>query len=110
MGLNEILAKRVEESLRGQRGITQKRMFGGLCFLHHGNMLCGIDNKGQLMVRVGSEQYEKALTMKHVKKMDFTGKPLKGMIYVKPGGIKSEKDIDKWVAMGLKFTGTLPRR
>ena len=60
MACDEKLAKRVEAVLNDKGGITRRKMFGGLCFLHNGNMLCGVDNKNNLMVRVGPEQYEAA--------------------------------------------------
>lgn len=110
MGFDEKLAKKVEVSLKGKRGITNKKMFGGLCFLHNGNMLRGVDNKSRLMVRVGPEQHEKIMKLKHAKKMDFTGKALKGMIYVGAEGTKTTRDITRWVDMGLNFTKTLPKK
>ena len=110
MAFDEKLAARIETIFDGNRGITKKEMFGGLCFLHFGNMLCGVDNKSQLMVRAGAEQYEKALAMKHASKMDFTGRPLKGMVYVAPEGIKTKRDLTKWLNMGLRFTETLPKK
>lgn len=61
-----------------------------------------------LMVRVGPEKYEKALSEKHVKAMDFTGKPLKGYVYVEPLGFKTEKIFKKWIERGIEFVKTLP--
>jgi len=92
MSYNEFLATRILESLKGIKGITQKKMFGGLCFLHNGNMLCGIV-KEKLVARVGPVAYESALKQNYTKPMDFTGKPLKGMVYVIPKGIKSNTNL-----------------
>ena len=108
MALDEKLNDRIRQVLKGKRGITEKKMFGGLCFMHNGNMLCGCDLKNGLSVRVGPEQYEKALGLKHVREMDFTGKPLKGLIFVNEDGYKSKKALERWVEMGLQFTKTLP--
>lgn len=110
MAVDEGLAERVGDCLKGRHGVSQKRMFGGLCFMHRGHMLCGIDNRGRLMVRIGPDQYEKALGMTHAGPMDFTGRPLKGMIYVEPAGFRTKRAMMKWIAMGLKFTGSLPPR
>lgn len=110
MAFDEKLAARIETILEGTIGITNKKMFGGLCFLHNGNMLCGVDNKSQLMVRVGPDQYEQALAKNHAIEMDFTGRPLKGMIYVAPEGLKTKRDLTKWLDMGLRFTQTLPKK
>lgn len=101
-------AERVRNALARTRGITEKKMFGGLAFLHHGNMCCGVlDDK--LVVRVGPNAYDAALTRKHVKAMDFTGKPLTGFIYVLPSGIKRAEQLRRWVDAGLSFTRTLPK-
>lgn len=110
MAYDEKLAEKVRRILKGKRGISEKKMFGGLCFLHHGNMLCGVDNKSRLMVRVGADNYPKALKTKHAREMDFTGRPLKGMIYVDPEGTRNKAGLTKWIEMGLNFTRTLPRK
>lgn len=82
-------------------------MFGGLSFLLRGNMCCGIAG-GELMVRVGPDAYPKALARKHVRPMDFTGKPLKGYVYVAPPGIRSQRQLRAWVEQGLAFARSLP--
>ncbi len=110
MAYDEKLAERVEAALSDNEGITRRKMFGGLCFLHNGNMLCGVDNKNNLMVRVGPEQYKAALKLEHATEMDFTGKPLRGMVYVRPGGFKTDQALGKWIGMGLGFTSTLPAK
>ncbi len=110
MPVDEKLIERVEKALHRKRGITQKKMFGGICFLHNGNMLCGVDNKSRLMVRVGPEKYEAALKRKHARKMDFTGKPMKGMIYVDSPGVKSVDLAKKWIEFAMEFTKTLPHK
>jgi TfoX/Sxy family transcriptional regulator of competence genes len=82
-------------------------MFGGLSFLLRGNMCCGIA-KGELMVRVGPDAYEKALARKHARPMDFTGKPLEGYVYVAPPGTRSRRDLQGWIEQGVAFARTLP--
>jgi len=109
MPYDENLAKRIESILKSRREVTQKKMFGGFCFLLNGNMLCGI-NGHKLMVRVGQQNYEFALKQKHVTEMDFTGKPLKGMIYVLPDGMKRKDSLKKWVNMCIEFVSTLEKK
>jgi len=109
MPYDENLAKRIESILRSRREVSQKKMFGGLCFLLNGNMLCGI-NGHKLMARVGQENYEFALKQKHVTEMDFTGKLLKGMIYVLPDGMKRKDSLKKWVNMCIEFVSTLEKK
>jgi len=109
MPYDENLAKRIESILKSRRKVTQKKMFGGLCFLLNGNMLCGI-NGDKLMARVGQVNYEFALKQKHVTEMDFTGKPLKGMIYVLQEGIKRKDSLKKWIDICIEFVGALPKK
>ena len=101
------LEERVSTLLKNTRLIKIKKMFGGICFMHKGNMLCGIDNS-RLMVRVGPEQYEASLKLKHAKVMDITGKPMKGFIFVNEEGYKTNRALSKWIDLGLNFTSTLP--
>lgn len=108
MAHDEKLNQRIREVLKGKRAITEKNMFGGLCFFHHGNMLCGADSKNGLMVRVGPCQYEKVLQLKHARKMNITGLPMKGLIFVGHDGYKTKSLLKKWVERGLTFTKTLP--
>ena len=84
MAYDERLAQRVREELADRPGYAEKKMFGGLCFLLRGNMCCGVGKDG-LMVRVGPEQYESALADDHARQMDFTGRPMKGFVFVHPG-------------------------
>lgn len=109
MAHDEKLNKRLQEVLKGKRGITEKNMFGGLCFMHYGNMLCGADLKHGLSVRVGPEQYEKVLKLKHARIMDITGVPMKGLVFVNMEGYKTKVALSKWVDRGLAFTKTLPK-
>ena len=78
MPYDEALAERIRAVLKHRRGITEKKMFGGLTFLLHGNMFCGVADR-ELMVRVGPDAYEQALARWHTREMDFTGRPLKGV-------------------------------
>lgn len=106
MGHDEALEKRVRNVLKTTKQVKVKKMFGGIVFMHRGNMLCGID-KNRLMVRVGPEQYNSVIKMKNAEEMDITGKPMKGFIFVYPVGLKTLKDLKKWIQLGLNFTETL---
>ncbi len=110
MAYDDKLCGRIREVLEGQQGITEQNMFGGVCFLHHGNMLCGCDLKHGLSVRVGPDQYDKALQLKHAREMDLTGVPLKGLIFVDVDGYKTKRTLAQWIDRGLAFAKTLPRK
>lgn len=103
------LASRVREVLAARNDVTEKRMFGGLCFMVRGHMCCGIDSSN-FMLRVGPGQYEKALNQRHARPMDFTGRPLKGFVYVVPDGLKTRRDLARWIGMGLTFVESLPAK
>ena len=107
MVYDEKLAERVRVALAERGDVSERKMFGGLCFLVGGNMACGIV-KDELMVRVGSEGYDAALAAKHARPMDFTGRPMKGMIYVGADGLKTKAGLQKWVGKGAAFAGGLP--
>ncbi len=109
MAYSEKLSKRIEDILKPHDGITKKKMFGGICFLHYGNMLCGI-NEDKLMARVGPDKYEDCLEYTYCTEMNFTGKPMKGMVYVSEQGIKSKESLNKWINLCMKFVGSLPKK
>ncbi len=109
MAYNEDLAQRVRSVLKRRRGISEKKMFGGLAFLVRGNMSCGVvDN--ELMARVGPIAYEAALKERHARPMDFTGKPLKGFVYVSEKGVSTDKGLKKWVDRAVEFARSLPAK
>ena len=107
MAYDEGLAQRVRELLAEQDGVSEKRMFGGLAFLIRGNMCVGIV-KDSLMVRVGPDAYPRLVEEPHARRMDFTGRPMKGLLYVDPDGVESDADLRSWVGHGLAFAGSLP--
>jgi TfoX/Sxy family transcriptional regulator of competence genes len=82
-------------------------MFGGLAFSMNGHMFCGVV-KNDLMVRVGEEAAAAALKQPHTRPMDFTGKPMKAMIYVDAGGLGSDESLRPWVESALQFVKKLP--
>lgn len=107
MAYDEGLAERIRGVLNDQPGTTEKRMFGGIAFLVKGHMSVGIV-QDKLMVRVGPEVYERVLRERHARKMDFTGRPMKGFVYVVPSGYESDADLQRWVGMGVQYVLGLP--
>lgn len=105
MAYNEELAARVRKALAGSTEITEKKMFGGLTFMLGGSMCCGIV-KDDLVVRVGPDSYEDALAESNARPMDFTGHPLKGMVYVEPEGYRTDKALATWVRRGVDFAAS----
>lgn len=107
MAYDEHLAARVREILSDREGVTSKQMFGGIAFMLSGNMACGVI-KDDLCLRLGEELGEQALAEPHTRLMDFTGKPMKGFVYVSPEGTERDGDLRRWVERAVAFASTLP--
>jgi TfoX/Sxy family transcriptional regulator of competence genes len=107
MAYDEGLAQRIREHFEERPDVVEKKMFGGLCFLVRGHMACGIV-KDTLMGRVGPDKYEACLAREHASEMDFTGRALKGMVYVAPEGIEDDGDLAEWLGLCTAFVESLP--
>lgn len=102
MAYNEKLASRVREVLRDQRKVEEKRMMGGLTFMVNNKMCVGILND-DLMARIGPDVHEAALERNGCREMDFTGKPMKGFVFIGPEGTKGKKELGYWLSLALNF-------
>jgi TfoX/Sxy family transcriptional regulator of competence genes len=103
--LREILSGEVMDS----EGVTIKdrRMFGGLAIIVNGHMCCGVVGR-KLVVRVGRNEYEQALSQPHAHHMDFTGRAMLGFVYVDPAGFRSNTQLRVWIRRSLDFVLSLP--
>ena len=108
MAFNEKLAERIRVELEGMP-FVEKKMFGGVGFLIHGNMACGV-HKEDMIVRVDPAKHEKLLKKASAKVFDITGKPMKGWLMVGPEGYKTKKQLSAWVKEGVEFALTLPAK
>jgi hypothetical protein len=104
---NEWQADRIRR-LFIEKGIlyTERKMMGGLCFMVNDKMCCGLlqkNNTDLLMARIGPEAYEKAVLKPSVKPMDFTGRPMKGYIFVEADGIDLDSDLEYWIQYCLSY-------
>jgi TfoX/Sxy family transcriptional regulator of competence genes len=109
MAYDEGLAERVRRMLRRKRGVTERRMFGGLAFLLHGNMCCGVLDR-DVVLRLGSDGATRALSDPRTRPMDFTGRPLRSMVYVGPAGYRSDADLRAWIDRAVAYARSLPPR
>ena len=107
MAYDETLAGRIREALAHERGVEEIKMMGGLCFMVAGHMALGIVGE-ELMVRVGPEGYDRALSRAHAREMDFTGRSTRGFVFVSPAGIKTKRSLASWVAPAAAFAKSLP--
>jgi TfoX/Sxy family transcriptional regulator of competence genes len=109
MAYDEALAARIRTALADDPALTEKRMFGGLAFLHRGLMFVGISGN-KLMARVGKDNYTDSLARSHVREMDFTGKPMQGYVYVEPPGLRSDQELRFWLQRCQQFVSSLPAK
>lgn len=107
MAYDEALEKRLRSAFSDYSDVEVKKMFGGLCFMVSKHMCCGIVGD-RLMARVGPKKYSECLSEEHVHEMDFTGKAMKGMVYVSARGTAKDADLKKWVERGAQFVLSLP--
>lgn len=112
MAFSDYLAERVRQRLKGAGPIEEKKMMGGLIFMVNGKMCIGVDidkktGDDRLMVRVGKLNYEELLRKKGSKKMDFTGKPMRGFLFLNPDAFDEDTDLDFWVEKALEFNRLL---
>ena len=109
MAFDEQLAERIRHQLGKRRGVTEKKMFGGVAFLVNGNLCCGVHGQ-ELIVRLDPEQTEQALSKPHTRVFDLTGRPMKGWILVQPKGLATQAALSKWIRVGMKYTSSLPAK
>ena len=109
MAFDEGLAERIQHLIGGERDLTERKMFGGLCFMVNGNMCFGIVGS-DLMVRVGGGAYDEAVSLPHAREMDFTGRSMRGMVFVADDGVSEDDDLMAWLRRGLDFARSLPAK
>lgn len=109
MAFDSSLAERVRKALGTRAGISERRMFGGLAFLVDGKMFIGVRNSS-LMARVGPEHHQDALAMPGVRVMDFTGRPMKGYVYIDPPAIADDSQLAAWVSWCVQYVAGLPAK
>ena len=107
MAYSDTLAERVRHLLSAERPVSERQMFGGLAFMLRGHMCCGIQGE-RLMARVGPELYNEALKWPHARPMDFTGKPIRGFLYVQPSGLKTAAQLRRWISASVAYVRSVP--
>lgn len=106
MAYDERLADRIRRVLEGVDGVSERKMFGGITFMVDGHMACGVVGH-DLMLRLGAAGADEALQREHVRAMDFTGRPLTGMVYVAPAGVRGTA-LRAWVGEAVAYARSLP--
>ena len=109
MAYDEDLALRIKTALGRRPGLTEKKMFGGIGFLLHGNMCCGV-YKTELILRVDPSTSDELASREHVRPFDITGRPMRGWLMVGGPELGSPAGVAKWVAMATTYVATLPKK
>lgn len=102
MAYNEHLANRVREALIRKRNVVEKKMMGGLTFMVNDKMCIGI-LQDDLMLRIDPNVYELALEQRGCREMNFTGRPMKGFVFVSEDGYRKAKDFNYWINLALEY-------
>jgi TfoX/Sxy family transcriptional regulator of competence genes len=110
MAYDEELANRIRELVALEPGLTEKRMFGGLAFLIDGNMSVAASGRGGLLVRVGPERAAKAEARPHAATAVMRGRPMTGWVRVEDAGVRTKRELERWVRESVAFARTLPAK
>lgn len=103
MAFDEQLATRVRGFFKQRKvAFEEKRMMGGLCFMVNDKMCVGVE-KNRLMARIDPEDYDDALRRKGCKPMDFTGRPMRGFVFVNLAGLATDSELNGWLKLALEF-------
>ena len=108
MAYDEDLANRVRELVQAEDGVTEMRMFGGLAFLIHGNMAVSASGQGGLLLRVDPAETEALVTDPVAHRFEMRGRQMNGWLRIDPEGLKSSRQLQRWVARGLAYARSLP--
>ena len=109
MPFDQGLAERVRDLVGKSAGLSERKMFGGLCFMVQGNMSFGVVGS-ELMVRVGPDSYADALALPHRGKWTLRAVRCRGMVFVSEDGISEDEDLEHWLQRGMAFAGSLPAK
>ena len=109
MAFSQALAERIRQRLARRKNVEEKKMFGGVGFLLHGNMLVGVW-KDSLIVRLGPDEGDEALLEPHVKEFNITGRAMKGWVLIAPAGVEGDDQLSGWIQRAVTFVGSLPAR
>ncbi|HET7667707.1 MAG TPA: TfoX/Sxy family protein [Mycobacterium sp.] len=108
MAYDEDLAFRIRELVGAERGVEEKRMFGGLAFLINGNMSVAASGQGGLLVRVPPDQTDMLVAREHVEPMVMAGREARGWLRVSTDGVKTKRQLQSWVNRGVGYAKSLP--
>lgn len=103
---DDLLAARIRAAL-SDLGVTEQKMFGGVCFMSRGNMVACASQRG-LLVRVGKDAHASALARPHARIMEMRGRAMQGYVFVAAEGVAEDDDLRSWLALAERYVATLP--
>jgi hypothetical protein len=107
---DEDLAGRVRELIAGEPGVVEKRMFGGLAFLLGGNMSVSVSGQGGLLLRCDPAETDALIAKPHAERFEMRGRAMDGWLRVAPEGVKTKRELERWVAVGVAYARSLPAK
>jgi TfoX/Sxy family transcriptional regulator of competence genes len=108
MAYDEELANRIRNVVQGESGLSEKRMFGGLAFLVHGNMAVSASSQGGLLLRIDPAQAESLVKQQHVRRFEMRGREMDGWLRVDVESLETDDQLRRWVNHGLTYARSLP--
>jgi TfoX/Sxy family transcriptional regulator of competence genes len=108
MAYDEDLANRIRALMGSERGVEEKRMFGGLAFLINGNMSVAASGRGGIMVRVPPDETESLLSREYAEPMVMAGRETRGWLRVADEGVRTKRQLQSWVTRGVDYAKGLP--
>jgi TfoX/Sxy family transcriptional regulator of competence genes len=108
MAYDEDLANRIRELIADEDGVVEKKMFGGLAFLIGGHMSVSVSGRGGLLLRIEPEQTEALLGKPHASRFQMRGRELDGWLRVDAEGVRTKRQLERWVQRGVAYARSLP--
>jgi TfoX/Sxy family transcriptional regulator of competence genes len=110
VAFDEDLAERIRELIAAEHDLVEKKMFGGLAFLIHGNMAVAASGQGGLLVRVDPAKSDRLVATTTARPMEMRGRPMQGWLRVDADDVRTKRQLAKWVTLGTAYAGSLPRK
>jgi len=110
MAYDEDLANRLRELVLGEDGVTEKKMFGGLAFLISGNMAVSASGQGGLLLRCDPEETDALVAKPHAERFVMRGRAMDGWLRIDPAGVKTKRELERWVGVGVAYARSLPAK
>lgn len=110
MAYDEDLANRIRELLGADEGVSERRMFGGLAFLVGGNMSASVSGRGGLLLRCDPAETEALQRQPHAGPFEMRGRAMEGWLRVDAEGVRTKRQLERWVAIGVSYARSLPAK